>query len=295
MTLDSTRAWSVSFAERYLGHEGDNVKKTVFSLLFTFSMLTVAGAQPNAALWQMWAEFDSTSSVVVDHTRWDRFLASYVIADDPSGVNLVDYRGVSPADKSILDRYIAALEATAVTRLNRFEQLAYWINLYNALTVRIILDHYPVNSIRDINLSRGLFTRGPWRAKVVEIEGEPVSLDDIEHRILRPIWQDPRVHYAVNCASMGCPNLQPTAFTATNTEELLDRGAREYTGHTRGVDLSNGRLVLSSVYDWFSEDFGGEDGALRHIASFVDPATARQLESYDGRVRYGYDWSLNER
>jgi len=120
-----------------------------------------------------------------------------------------------------------------------------------------------------------------------------VSLDDIEHRILRPIWQDPRVHYAVNCASMGCPNLQPTAFTAANAEELLDRGAREYTSHPRGANLSNGRLTLSSIYDWFSEDFGGEEGVLDHIASFADPATARQLAEYGGRIRYDYDWSLN--
>ena len=112
---------------------------------------------------------------------------------------------------------------------------------------------------------------------------------------MRPIWQDPRIHYAVNCASMGCPNLQPEAFTSANADELLDRGAREYAGHPRGADLSGGRLTLSSIYEWFSEDFGGEAGAVEHIASFVRPAVARDLRAHTGRIRYGYDWSLNDR
>lgn len=189
------------------------MRRTISTLILVTGVLAVASAQPTSDLWPMWMASDPGSSVVVDHGSWDRFLSTYVITDDPGGMNLVDYGAVSPAGKSTLDRYVSALEATLVTRLNRPEQLAYWINLYNALTVGVILDHYPVNSIRDINLSRGLFSRGPWQAKVLEIEGEQVSLDDIEHRILRPIWQDPRVHYAVNCASLGCPNLQPIAFT----------------------------------------------------------------------------------
>ena len=104
---------------------------------------------------------------------------------------------------------------------SRDEQLAYWINLYNALTVKVILDHYPVKSILDIDISPGWFSIGPWGKKLVAVEGVEISLDDIEHRILRPIWRDPRIHYALNCAAVGCPNLLREAFTGATAEVLL--------------------------------------------------------------------------
>ena len=152
------------------------------------------------------------------------------------------------------------------------EQQAYWINLYNALTVQVILDHYPVDSIRDIDISPGFFADGPWGKKLLVVDGEEVSLDDIEHRILRPIWQDLRIHYAVNCASIGCPNLQPEAFTAENADRLMDEGARAYIGHPRGASVDRGKLTVSSIYKWFKADFGGSDvGVIDHLQQFAEP------------------------
>ena len=104
-----------------------------------------------------------------------------------------------------------------ITDYNKKEQLAYWINLYNSLTIKVVLEHYPVKSIKEIKLS-GIFKPGPWKKELVIIEGKKLSLDNIEHDILRPIWKDNRVHYAVNCASIGCPNLQNSAFTAKNSD-----------------------------------------------------------------------------
>ncbi len=135
---------------------------------------------------------------------------------------------------------------------------------YNALTVKVILDNYPVKSIRDIDISPGLLNDGPWDAKLLTIEGKEVSLNDIEHRILRPIFLDNRIHYAVNCASSGCPNLQPEAFTVENTEELLDRGAREYIAHERGVKISKNRLVVSGRL-WLQRERGYRTPA--HVCS----------------------------
>ena len=117
----------------------------------------------------------------------------------------------------------------------------------------------------------------------------------MEHRILRPIWKDPRVHYAVNCASIGCPNLQDRAYTSKNTEVLLEKGAREYINHPRGAAFEGKKLVLSDIYDWFQEDFGGSDqGVLRHLRRYAAPDLAGKLESFSGRIDYQYDWSLNE-
>ena len=256
---------------------------------------SILGAAPKADLWPRWNRHDAASTVRVDHSAWDRFLNRYLEVDHPSGINRIRYADVTAGDRRQLDSYIERLQGTPVSRLNREEQMAYWINLYNAATIRVILDHYPVSSITKIDLSSGLFSRGPWEAKLLEVEGEEISLNDIEHRILRPIWKDPRVHYAVNCASMGCPNLQNRAYTAANLEVLLDRGAREYVNHPRGVSVEGKKLVLSSIYDWFQEDFdGSEEGVLRHLRRHAAPELATELDNYSGRVGYAYDWSLNE-
>jgi len=252
-------------------------------------------AAPRADLWPRWEKHDAGSTVVVDHSSWDGFLESYLVTDHPSGIHHLRYGAVTPADRRALTEYLDRLQSVPVSNLNRAEQKAYWINLYNALTVKVVLDHYPVESIRDIDISPGWFNDGPWDAKLVRVEGEKISLNDIEHRILRPIWRDPRVHYAVNCASFGCPNLQPQAFTAGNTEDLLEKGAREYVNHPRGARLEGNRLVLSSIYDWFQEDFGGsEEGVKRHLLRHADPALSRKLAEFVGRISYHYDWSLNE-
>lgn len=208
---------------------------------------------------------------------------------------MVRYAEVTPADREALQAYIQSLQGTTVSALIRDRQMAYWINFYNALTVEVILEHYPVASIRGINISPGFFTRGPWDAPLVEVEGESLTLNDMEHRILRPIWQDPRIHYAVNCASLGCPNLQPRAFTADNLEPMLNKAAREFINHPRGVQFDGKRLRLSSIFNWFSEDFGqNNQEILEHIAGYAEPPLAETLRTYTGRISYDYDWDLNE-
>ena len=181
-------------------------------------------AAPKADLWPRWEKHDPANKQKVDHSAWDTFLKKYIVAPHPSGINRVNYATVAPEDRTALANYVKSLESVAVSGYSRAEQRAYWINLYNAKTVELILTRFPVKSIRDINISPGLFSSGPWGAKLMTVEGEKLALDDIEHRILRPIWKDNRIHYAVNCASLGCPNFQPAAFTAENTEVLV--GAR---------------------------------------------------------------------
>lgn len=271
----------------------------IIAIALAFSAAASAWAAPRAELWARWSANDPASIVRVDHTIWRRFLQTYLVTDDPSGVNLVRYSQVTEADRKKLHAYLDRLRQVKVTGLNRTEQKAYWINLYNALTVKVVLDHYPVKSIRDINLSsglRGLVGGGPWKAKLVKIEGEPVSLDDIEHRILRPIWQDARVHYAVNCASIGCPNLQAEPFTADNLDASLDQAARDYVNHPRGVSvISRDKVTLSSIYDWFQEDFGGSDkGVPLHLRKYAKPPLTEVLANFRGRIDYRYDWSLND-
>lgn len=251
---------------------------SVLAVVTAFTLVPVpAGAAPKAELWERWTTHEPNSSIKVDHSDWDAFLKTYVTTHR-DGVNRVAYQRVSEFDKQALNNYIDRLVARPVSKLSRDEQRAYWINLYNALTIKLVLEAYPVRSIRDIDISPGLFTDGPWGKKIVTVEGEAVSLDDIEHRILRPIWRDPRLHYAVNCASIGCPNLRREALTALNAEAYLDTGARDYINNPRGAKIDNGRLIVSSIYEWFQEDFGGDDaGVIQHLRQYANGDLAAKL------------------
>jgi hypothetical protein len=263
----------------------------VVAILLAHSMVHAA---PKAELWARWQKHDPASTQKIDHSPWDRFLKQYVVAPHPSGINRVRYQALTPEDLKSLRDYLQSMQSLAISSFNRAEQKAYWINLYNAFTVDLILSRFPVASIRDINISPGLLARGPWGAKLLTVESEKLSLDDIEHRILRPIWKDNRVHYAVNCASLGCPNLQPVAYTSGNTEALLEQGAREFINHPRGVAIDKGRLQVSSIYIWFQEDFGGDaEDLMEHWQKYANPGLAEALEKYSGGLAHDYDWRLN--
>jgi hypothetical protein len=263
----------------------------IFAVMLAHSMVHAA---PKAELWARWQKHDPASTQKIDHSAWDRFLKQYVVAPHPSGINRVRYQAVTPEDLKSLKSYLQSTQTVPISSYNRAEQQAYWINLYNAFTVDLILSRFPVASIRDINISPGLLARGPWGAKLLTVEGEKLSLDDIEHRILRPIWKDNRVHYAVNCASLGCPNLQALAYTASNTEALLEKGAREFINHPRGVAIAKGRLQVSSIYIWFQEDFGRDaEDLMEHWQAYADATLAEALEKYNGGLAHDYDWRLN--
>jgi hypothetical protein len=265
----------------------------LFPLMLTLHCSAAYGA-PKANLWPYWQKHDPDSVVIVDHGRWDTILRQYVEANHPSGINRFHYKRVSEEGRQFLKAYLHDMGEVKVSSLNRSEQKAFWINLYNALTVEVILTHHPVRSIREINISPGIFSRGPWDAELITIEGQQLSLNDIEHRILRPIWHDNRVHYAVNCASLGCPNLQPQPFTARNTEMLLEKAAREFINHPRGVTFNN-RMQVSSIYFWFREDFGGsENGIIEHLQKYLSPENLAKLETVKKPLSHGYNWDLNE-
>jgi len=266
------------------------------ALILLVVLLAAAGpaaGAPEAEPWPRWEAHEPGAAATIDHGAWSGFLAAYV-APGADGINRVAYGRVTAADRQALAGYIGRLSATPISSFDRPEQLAFWINLYNALTLQVVLDHYPVASIRDIDISPGLFDDGPWGQKLAAVEGEALSLDDIEHRILRPIWRDPRIHYAVNCAALGCPNLQPEAFTAANADTLLDRAAREFIAHPRGVRVAGERVYVSRIYDWYEADFGGKDGVLAHIKLHATAELARSLLRVYRRIDMDYDWSLND-
>ena len=252
-----------------------------------FVALVVCGAAGNAA--------------ADDEVAFDGLLQRYVSAG-ADGVNRVDYGRwrATAADRTALDEYIAGQARLAPSQMGKPAQFAYWANLYNAITLKVILDAYPVASIRDIKsagvwLDPKAFT-GPWVAKRVTVEGRTLSLDEIEHSILRVMFKDPRVHYSVNCASYGCPNIGMKAWRSETLEADLDAAARAYINHPRGVSAGkDGTLKVSSIYAWFKADFGGSDASLIvHFKRYAEPDLAKALETATGIAGDDYDWSLND-
>lgn len=263
------------------------------------SPLAQAGAlerlfAPQAELWPFWDKQDAAATQTIDHSAWDDFLRTYVQQDD-DGINRLRYAEVTANDHKMLQDYIARLENIPIRQYSRSEQLAYWINLYNAATANIVLQHYPVRGIRDINISPGFFAKGPWGKKILRIEGQDVALNDIEHRILRPIWRDPRLHYALNCASLACPNLHHQAYTAQNMDTTLDGAALAYVNHPRGVRIEANKLIISSIYSWFQGDFGEDEAAvITHLRKYAKPELAQRLQGFTSIDDDEYDWQLND-
>jgi Protein of unknown function, DUF547 len=251
-----------------------------------------AAAAPPAKLWQRWTVHDPHSGRHIDHHAWEAFLSRYLrIGAD--GVHRVAYSRVTAADRAALDAYVSELAGLPISSYDRPEQLAYWINLYNALVVRVVLDHYPIASIRDLSLASG--SAGPWDDQLVEIEGAPVSLSDIQNRILRPIWQDPRVLYALSCGAVGCPNLQPEPYQADRLDHQLSKAAMVYINDPRCIQIDGDRLGVSSLYRWYAADFGGSDTAIiNHLMAYAEPKLAMTLERFERISDDGFDWRLND-
>ena len=244
---------------------------------------------------EFWQTRDDANTASIDHDAWQKILDGYLRTDHPSGVNRFDYAALKANGEHAahLANYLAALQAIDPRTYSGPQQLAYWINFYNALTVQVVLAEYPIESIRDIGNNWVL--PGPWKDVNAKVAGQELTLDNIEHDILRPIWGDSRIHYAVNCASYGCPNLMPKAFAADNAEQLFEQGAKDYVNHPRGASFTDdGDLQASSIYDWFQEDFGdSEEGVLQHLVKYADEDLAERLRGFDGDMKFEYDWSLN--
>lgn len=256
------------------------------------SAISTAIAAPNSKYWAYWDRSNENSYESINHSQWNKILQTYVIDKHASGVNRFKYGAVSSKDKKNLKRYIKTLEKTDPRTYNRREQQAYWLNLYNAVTVQLVLDNYPIKSMKDIG--NKMIKRGPWNKPLIHVAGERLSLNDIEHRILRPIWQDHKVHFGLSCASISCPNILPKAFTSRNVRPLLKQSGRDYINHPRGVSLKNGKMKASSLFDWYQKDFAKNETKLMKVfAYYSEDRLALYLLGYQGKIDYNYDWRLN--
>jgi len=221
-----------------------------------------------------------------DHSIYANLLAMYV----HNGV--VDYAGFKKDEKK-LDHYLSALESTEVKSLDRDGQMAFYINTYNSWTIKLILSGYPgVESIKDL----GGFFSGPWKKEFVRLHGETVTLDHIEHDILRPRFKDSRVHFAVNCASKGCPPLITEPYDGVRLDEQLDRSARDFVNNAEKNYLDGDKLYVSKIFKWFAKDFNKD--VIGFFIKYADEPLKKKLQAMQDRIQVkylDYDWSLNGR
>lgn len=235
------------------------------------------------------------AAVVVDHSALDRLLAAFVVAGK-DGINRVDYPRFKVDGLVALKSYLAALQAVDPSRLGGPEHFAYFANLYNAATLEVVLEHYPVTSIKKVRLgdAGGVVHDGPWKTPLVGVNGVRLSLDQIAGAVLRPTFmmRDPRGHYLLNCLSIGCPNLLPEAITGARLERQLSAAAEAFVRHPRGLDVRDGRAKSSSLYAWYEADFGGAAGVIAHMRQVGGPAVAAKLEGITAIADHDYDWAL---
>jgi len=228
-------------------------------------------SQNNAELDNRWSEYSKNSEEQIDNSGWQAVLDDYLVSDTESGVNLFDYEGLLDDGREPLDAYVDLLENVDPLSLNQNEQKAYWINLYNSLTVQLILDNHPVASITKLGSNPLEF--GPWNEPATSINGIELSLNDIEHKIIRPLYNDYRIHFAVNCASIGCPNLATESFTG---------------------DQQNDELHLSTLFEWYSDDFGSNQSeVLATLGKHVNSDNQAAILEFKDDPVYAYDWGLN--
>jgi hypothetical protein len=238
-----------------------------------------------ALLWGTFVQVNNTwSANEVEHGLYAGLLKKYV----KNGV--VNYQGLK-SEEAKLDQYLEVLENTDTGVLPRNEQFAFYINAYNAWTIKLILSGYPgLKSIKDL----GSLFRSPWKKKICRIDGDIITLDDVEHNILRPRFKDPRIHFAVNCASKGCPPLRSEPYRGSILNQQLDDSAKTFINNPAFNRLEGRILYVSKIFDWFADDFNKD--IIGFFLKYGGESLRRQLEAKRAQinVKYlDYDWSLN--
>ena len=233
--------------------------------------------------------FDSVSLIranpAVDHSIYAELLKKYVINGK------LDYAGFKSEEAS-LDRYLKLLETVDSETLARDEQFAFYANAYNAWTVKLILSRYPdLTSIKDL----GSLFKSPWKKEIVRLDGKVMTLDNVEHDILRPRFKDPRVHFAINCAAISCPPLRPEPYRGHILSDQLNDSTRSFLNDPNSYKFDGNDFYVSRIFKWFAEDFN--DDVLGFYLKYADNELKQKLEKNRENIEIKYmhyDWGLNK-
>lgn len=261
---------------------------TVITLLAGASV--PAAAAPDGITARFAAASDGTPWPI-DHAAWTQLLATHVVPQ-PDGSTRVAYDQFSAADREALAAYLSGLARINVARFTREEQVAYWINLYNALTVQSILGDLARGA--GPQLAAAAPDTPPVQAGSITVEGTRLSLRAIADSILVPLWHDPRIRYALANGTAGGPDLQPAAFEGANLDKQLDAAALHFIAGSHAARFVGSKLEVSQLYAWYRDEFGGSDNSIiRHLMAYADPDTAMRLQFYRKISGTFFDWRLN--
>ncbi len=237
----------------------------------------------------------SSDSNANDFSDWDALVKKHVAPKVVDGIliNAVDYASLK--NDPVFSRVVSKLKTYSMGNLESDQsKLAFWINTYNILAVKMIVDHYPVESIKDI----GNFFKPVWGRKAGIVGGKELTLNDIEHEILRKM-KEPRIHVAIVCASVSCPDLRMEAYAAEKLNDQLDDQMRKFLlSREKGMKLDEKekRVYLSSIFKWFKDDFKGHGGVLKYISKYTLEKEKKILESSRMKISYlDYNWKVNGR
>ncbi len=214
----------------------------------------------------------------VDHSSWDQILILNVLDN-----GMVDYDGVTRDVAVFYDYFRYLCTISPQDNWSNEEKLAYWLNVYNATAMKMIIDEYPIASINEIE--------NPWKRKAFKSQGVRYSLDDIEHGILRK-FGDPRIHFLLNCGSMSSPRLWNRAYTSTNITEALEERTREFINDPQRNQITSSTVKISQVFEWYKEDF--EDN-LVDLVDFINQYARVKINKLPSNPYITYDWSLNKK
>ncbi|TXE10256.1 DUF547 domain-containing protein [Algoriphagus aquimarinus] len=245
-------------------------------LFFSIILLSCQSAVPSMA-----------ETTPPSHKAWNELLKANVSAD-----GTVNYKGFIK-EKAKLEAYLKSISENAPDRKtwSKNEQLAYWINAYNGFTVKLIVDNYPVESIKDLGPALKIpLIKDVWHYQFFKIGGQESSLDEIEHSILRKEFEEPRIHFAINCASVSCPPLLNEAFEAAIIDAQLDKVAKGFINDSSRNKITPNAIQISSIFSWFKGDFT-KNGSL---IDFLNKYSKVKIKA-DAKVSHlDYDWNLNE-
>lgn len=277
--------------------------KTILSLSLAVLMVAsvqlyaqsgTTGTQRQTSLGQRVPDANSVSMGAIDHSSWNQLLTKYV--DEAGGVNYSAWKA-SQEDSAALDQYINQLSAASLTKpATRENQMAYWINAYNAVTIKGILQEYPTSSIRNFTDENGGYN--VWKNLLLNIGGRQISLEGIEHKALRPMG-DPRIHFAIVCASKGCPRLLNEAYVGETLNEQMDRNEAQFFSLPENFqyDAQTRSMKLSTIMKWYGSDFGADQATqLRSLAKYLPTPEAQAAANANAvNISYlDYSWDLNE-
>lgn len=224
----------------------------------------------------------------ISHEAWTKLVKKYVNED-----GLVNYKGFIK-DKAELQSYLDMLSANPPGKdWSKNDQIAYWLNAYNAFTIKLIVDHYPVKSIKDLGPKKQIiFINTPWDKKFFSIGGKTMTLNRIEHRILRKIYNEPRIHFSLNCASMSCPKLRREAYDGAKLDAQLNDQAKEFLSDPNRNKINPSKPELSAIFSFYGKDIRKWSG--KTIIDYINQYTAVKIKQ-DAEIDYlDYDWSLND-